>query len=65
MLRDQLVSQGTIYLREEDLQNTVKGDGVPESVIKTGGIAYKKEELEEKEEELEEKEEEEEECPFH
>ena len=54
MQRDQLKSQGTIYLPEEDLQDALKEDGTTQS-IKTGGIAYNNKEEEEEEEEAEKK----------
>ena len=44
MLRYCLKSQGTIYLPEVDLQDVRKEDGETSSLIKTGGIAYNKEE---------------------
>ena len=46
MLRDQLKFQGTIYLPEEDLQDALKEDRATQSLIKTGGIIYNKEEEE-------------------
>ena len=51
MLRDQLIYQGTIYLSEDDFQDVLKEDGATQSLIKTGGLAYKEEEEDEDEEE--------------
>ena len=47
MLREYLKYQGTIYLSENYLQDVIKEDGATKSWIKTGGIAYKREEEEE------------------
>ena len=42
MLRDQLKSQGTICLPEEDLQDVRKEDGATQSLVKICGTAYNK-----------------------
>ena len=53
MLRDWFKFQGIIYLLENDLQDVLKECGVTQSLVKTGGIAYKEEEEGEQEEEQE------------
>ena len=45
MQRDKLKSEGTRYLPEEDLQHVRKEDGATQSLIKSGGSAYSKEEV--------------------